>query len=204
MNQEVTPIYICPMHPEVVQNKPGSCPKCHMNLIIKGSKMSHSPQRDLKDFLPLILIFTVILGLTILVMLVRDRTDAMTAMRTFEGFFFLVFGGFKLLNLKGFVEAYSTYDVIAKRSTGYAYAYPFIEVALGLGYLFSFYPLGVAWVTLVLMVVSSIGVAKELKKKRQIPCACLGVVFKIPMTWVTFIEDILMAAMALIMILMLS
>jgi hypothetical protein len=25
--------YTCPMHPEVVQNKPGKCPKCGMNLV---------------------------------------------------------------------------------------------------------------------------------------------------------------------------
>ncbi|RZM06271.1 MAG: hypothetical protein EOO88_53635, partial [Pedobacter sp.] len=25
--------YTCPMHPDVVQDKPGSCPKCGMNLI---------------------------------------------------------------------------------------------------------------------------------------------------------------------------
>ena len=25
--------YICPMHPNVKQDKPGSCPECEMNLI---------------------------------------------------------------------------------------------------------------------------------------------------------------------------
>jgi hypothetical protein len=28
-------VYTCPMHPEVVQNGPGKCPKCGMNLIPK-------------------------------------------------------------------------------------------------------------------------------------------------------------------------
>ena len=27
--------YTCPMHPEVVQDKPGNCPKCGMKLVIK-------------------------------------------------------------------------------------------------------------------------------------------------------------------------
>jgi membrane fusion protein, copper/silver efflux system len=27
--------YTCPMHPEVVQDKPGACPKCGMNLVEK-------------------------------------------------------------------------------------------------------------------------------------------------------------------------
>lgn len=28
-------IYTCPMHPEVKTDKPGTCPKCGMNLIPK-------------------------------------------------------------------------------------------------------------------------------------------------------------------------
>lgn len=27
--------YTCPMHPEVLQNKPGKCPKCGMDLVVK-------------------------------------------------------------------------------------------------------------------------------------------------------------------------
>ena len=50
------------------------------------------------------------------------------------------------------------------------------------------------------MVIGAVGVAGELRKKNQIPCACLGVVFKIPMTTVTFIEDVLMAVMAILML----
>ena len=36
MSNEKTPenevVYTCPMHPEVQQDKPGNCPKCHMTL----------------------------------------------------------------------------------------------------------------------------------------------------------------------------
>ena len=53
------------------------------------------------------------------------------------------------------------------------------------------------------MIVSSIGVTKELAQGRKITCACLGAVFKIPMTYVTLLEDVLMAVMALIMLAML-
>jgi len=28
-------IYTCPMHPEVISDKPGTCPKCNMELVKK-------------------------------------------------------------------------------------------------------------------------------------------------------------------------
>ena len=27
--------YTCSMHPEIIADKPGKCPKCHMDLIVK-------------------------------------------------------------------------------------------------------------------------------------------------------------------------
>jgi len=30
--------YSCPMHPDVVQDKPGKCPKCGMDLQVKDDK----------------------------------------------------------------------------------------------------------------------------------------------------------------------
>ncbi len=165
---------------------------------------NHTPQVNepgyrLKDFLPLIIIFCIIISFT----LMRQWIFAwhiQTAMNDFMAGFFLIFGGFKVLNLHGFAEAYAMYDIIAKRSTAYAYAYPFIEIGLGIAYLLRLYPTPVNIITLIIMLISSIGVAQELAQRRTITCACLGTVFKIPMTYVTLFEDVLMAAMALIML----
>lgn len=50
------------------------------------------------------------------------------------------------------------------------------------------------------MLVSIVGVTQALVQKRRIRCACLGTVFNLPMTTVTFMEDALMAGMALVML----
>jgi copper chaperone CopZ len=118
------------------------------------------------------------------------------AMGNFMGAFFLAFAFFKLLDLKGFADAYRGYDVVAKRIPAYGYVYPFIELSLGAAYVTGFQPLATNLVTLVVMAVSSVGVIQSLLQKRKIRCACLGTVFNLPMSTVTLVEDGLMVAMA--------
>ncbi len=42
MNHDAPAEYTCPMHPEVVQNEPGSCPECGMNLELRETKGTKS------------------------------------------------------------------------------------------------------------------------------------------------------------------
>jgi hypothetical protein len=35
---EAKAVYACPMHPDVVSDKPGKCPKCGMNLALRAKK----------------------------------------------------------------------------------------------------------------------------------------------------------------------
>lgn len=112
------------------------------------------------------------------------------------GFFFIIFGGLKAFNLREFASAYAMYDVLAMRYSWYGYAYPFVELVLGALYIFALYPLATNTVTLVVMLVSAWGVYRKLASGEKIMCGCLGAVFKVPMTWVTLGEDLLMAVMA--------
>lgn len=116
-------------------------------------------------------------------------------MTAFMGVFFVVFAIFKFLDLRGFVSSYIGYDLIAKRSTAYAYLYPFIELGLGIAYL-SNAPAWINWVTLIIMLIGAIGVQKQLFRGSKIKCACLGTYIKLPLTTVSLTENLLMAAMA--------
>ena len=118
------------------------------------------------------------------------------AMGNFMGAFFLTFSFFKLLDLRGFADAYRGYDVVARRVPAYGYVYPFVELLLGAAYVTAFQPLATNLVTLVVMAVSSVGVLQSVLNKRAIRCACLGTVFNLPMSTVTLVEDGLMVAMA--------
>ena len=80
--------------------------------------------------------------------------------------------------------------------------HPLFELFLGLAYLSNFNPLLTNWVTLALMSFSALGVIKAVANKTQIQCACLGTVFKLPMSTVTIVEDVGMVLMAVLMLAM--
>ncbi len=117
-------------------------------------------------------------------------------MMSFMAGFFIVFGAFKLLDVANFAQAYGRYDVIAKHFKLWGYAYPFIETALGFAFLFHFQMTMITWVALVLSIIGAIGVIQANVNKQSIQCACLGTVFQLPMSVVTIVENVGMAAMA--------
>lgn len=153
--------------------------------------------RKLRTFAPLIVIFLIIVLASLGVMAFFDAWRMGIFMRFFMGFFFVIFGSLKFYDLQGFVNAYREYDIIAQRSQPYAVAYPFIELALGMSYLVNFSILITLVATFAIMSVSVLGVFIALRNKQQLQCACVGTFFKLPMTTVTLVEDVLMAGMAL-------
>ncbi|MBY0353514.1 phosphotransferase [Candidatus Babeliales bacterium] len=157
-----------------------------------------------KNFLPLIIIFSIITTVTLLKQTLSPSFSVHTLMLDFMGIFFVTFSLFKIINLKNFAQAYAEYDLIAKRSRSYALAYPFIELSLGVSYLLRWQLALAHWVTLVVMLISAAGVAYALAQSKNIECACLGMVFRVPMTYVTLGEDLLMVLMAAIMIVITS
>ncbi len=150
----------------------------------------------LATYKPLLLIAGFIAGVSIL----TANGSLHSGMNTFMAGFFLVFSFFKLLDLKGFANSYAMYDLLAMKVPGYGFAYPFIELALGIAYLTGFNMVFTNWATIIVMGFSSMGVIKSVLDKKKIKCACLGAVFNLPMSTVTIIEDLLMVAMAVYMV----
>ncbi len=126
--------------------------------------------------------------------------DGTLWMRHFMAGFFIVFAGFKLLDVAGFSESYAMYDVIAKRWRGWGRVYPFVELGLGLAYLTDVAPFWTNVATILVLGVSAIGVIQSVLDRRAIKCACLGTGFNLPMSTVTIVEDVGMVAMAAAML----
>ena len=155
-----------------------------------------------ETYKPLLLIFIYITAVSVYAAWYDGGLNWMKFMQIFMAGFFLVFSFFKLLDLKGFAESYAMYDIIAKKIPLWGYIYPFVELALGIAYIFNQKPLVVNGVALVVMTLSIIGVLQSILNKRKIRCVCLGAVFNLPMSTVTIIEDGLMILMAAWMIIM--
>ena len=151
---------------------------------------------------PLLTVFAYITGIAFLAAETQNIAfiHGMTFMRYFMAGFFLTFSFFKMLDLAGFADSYSGYDVLAKQWSGYGYVYPFIELALGVAYLTNFQPVQTNIATVIVMSFSTIGVLQSVLNKKKIRCACLGAVFNLPMSTVTIIEDLLMVVMAATML----
>lgn len=161
----------------------------------KAAAIQDAPQAG-QTYFPVILILLYLTGCVALSQLRTERMDWMAMMNAFMGGFFLVFSFFKLLNIRGFADAYGSYDIVARRFPAYGYFYPLIELTLGICYFMAFAPLVTNVATCVVISLSTVGVARSLMKKTRIQCACLGTVFSLPMSRVTLIEDLLMVGMS--------
>lgn len=208
MEQNNTKIYICPMHQEIRQSGPGRCPKCGMALVPEGTQAQAATDDrglgalTLRNYIPLIVIILLI-ALSSFVAShnnFRPGEFGSTLIFNFMTGFFLIFAGFKFLDLKGFAQGYFTYDLLAQRFFAYGYIYPFIELGFGLSMLAGIDSALLLWTEAVVMAFSGIGVAIKLAKREQFHCVCLGTFLKVPLTKITLMEDFGMAALALVLL----
>ncbi|QDV75309.1 heavy-metal-associated domain-containing protein [Botrimarina mediterranea] len=155
---------------------------------------------SLSNYKPLLLVVAYVLGATAIAESIHGEVVWPRAMSYFMGFFFLGFAFFKLLDIPAFADAFSSYDIVAKRNRAYALAYPWIELALGILFVSRTLPILANCLTAIVMAVGLVGVAGAVLRKQTIQCACLGTVFNLPMSVVTIVENSVMLAMAIFML----
>ena len=144
-------------------------------------------------------VFPWILGITLIVF--SGLSMIYDFMTLYMGIFFILFSLMKMPDWKGFIEAFSTYDILAKNIPGYAMIYPALEFILGILFITNSFISVAAWITIIALGVGGIGVTMKLLKKEKFQCACLGTFINIPLTKVTLLEDIIMVAMAVMLLL---
>jgi hypothetical protein len=154
-----------------------------------------------RDYVPLMVLVALTLGAAAAKQYAYSQPwDWPLWMHDFMGFFLIVFSMFKFFNMEGFADGFQMYDLLAKSFRPYAYIYPFLELGLGLGYLAWFQPTFIYTATVILMIFGSLGVFRALAKGLDVNCACMGSVLNVPLSTVALVEDLGMAAMALIML----
>lgn len=155
------------------------------------------PAKSARTYRPLLILLGYLLLVIAAANVMQGRFDPALSMRLFMGGFFIAFSFFKMLDLRGFSDAYRSYDLVARALPAYGFVYPFIELSLGLAYLAHWQPVWVNAATALVMGLSLLGVLRAVLSGKAIRCACLGTVFNLPMSTVTIIEDGLMLVMAL-------
>ncbi len=164
---------------------------------IPAEMKANSNEKNLwQELFPLALVIGYLLLTVVVIAVIRSDFSLISIMSHYMGGFFLIFSFFKFLNLRGFVDAFHTYDPLAKAWRPYGYLYAAFELLAGIAYLAI--PTSIILNSLVLMFlsISSIGVWRAVRSKSKIQCACLGTIFNLPMTKVTIVENVTMIAMA--------
>ena len=164
--------------------------------MIENESEIHHNKFQLTTYKPLLLVIGFILLVSILSSY-KTSFQLMNWMNNFMGGFFMAFSFFKFLDLNGFSNSFSTYDIIAKKWKSYGKIYPFIELGLGVAYLLAIYSAITNTICILILTASTIGVIQAVLSKKQIQCACLGTVFNLPMSTVTVIENFTMISMAI-------
>ncbi|HEX2862880.1 MAG TPA: MauE/DoxX family redox-associated membrane protein [Lacunisphaera sp.] len=171
----------------------------------QSSHASHHPlhpgtDRRWRSYLPLLaLVFVSALVASAIKHSYGPGVHPVRWMHGFMGFFLVAFALLKLFDLRGFADGFQMYDLLARRVRAYALVYPFIELALGLGYLAFWRPTTVYLATFIVLGFGALGVITALRRGLDVNCACMGTSLKVPLSTVALIEDLSMAAMAFVM-----
>lgn len=136
------------------------------------------------------------LVLSLLLAVSLPTTEQTSFMTNWMGGFLFFLPFLKLFNLDGFARGFALYDPLAGKYKAYAYAYPFIELAVASLFLSGTLPLLSNLALCAMMAVNSIGVLQTIRSGVCLKCVCVGSQFAIPVGKVTLVENAAMFLMA--------
>ncbi len=161
------------------------------------------PGKNDTTYAPVVAIF----GLAALMALAaRWTTDSLTFASWLQwaiSFAMVLLGLQKLQDVETFTTSFLGYDLLARRWVGYAYIYPFAEVAAGLLMITGV----LLWVSIPLsLLIGGVGAVSVIQavyvEKRDLRCACVGGTSRVPLGFVSLLENLMMVFMALWMLAM--
>lgn len=158
--------------------------------------------KDATTYKPVIALFSIAALLAVAVTWLSIGT--VFAGRTLEWFIsisMVLLGLQKLQDVERFATMFLNYDLLAQRWVRYGYIYPFVETAAGLLMMAGV----LTWISAPsALIVASIGAVSVFKAvyidKRELKCACVGGDSKVPLGFVSLVENLMMIGMAIWML----
>jgi glutaredoxin len=150
---------------------------------------------------PIISIFLMACFLTLAFFIVRPIESSLRLFFTWTGFFMALLAVMKWRDLFSFTNQFITYDVLARRTLVYAYAYPILEGLVGVAMVAGIQTIAVPLVSITIGSIGAISVVKAVYiEKRDLHCACVGGDSKVPLGFISLSENMLMVVAGVLMI----
>ena len=115
----------------------------------------------------------------------------------FMGFFLVLLACLKLMDPSSFQTGFAKYDLLTQKFPIYGKVYPYLELLVGLGFLFTASPTGI--IGILSAGIGFLGGASILKAvyidKLDLSCACIGGNSNVPLGIVSFLENAAMFVM---------
>jgi glutaredoxin len=157
-----------------------------------ADRLSATPEQTDTSYTPVIALFSTA-GLMTLALSLK--------MAGFMGISLSMLASLKLMDLDSFTESFQKYDLVTKRFKPYGKIYPFLELAIGLGFLSGIAPLLTGIASTTVGILGSISVLKAVYiDKMALNCACVGGNSKAPLGVVSMTENLMMAIVGAILI----
>lgn len=121
-------------------------------------------------------------------------------MRVGMGLFLVPLALLKLFDLGGFARGFALYDPLARRVPWYGYAYPFLELGVGLLLVAGLWVNAALILSIPLLGITAVGIALALARGVDLNCACVGAKFGLPLGKISLIENVAMVLMAALML----